>query len=77
MREVPLRCEASTQNDAKRANRCRATGRACGPTPCGSEEVRDAFEIWAGRINEAQKCPSGEVPLVLVPVGTPGGHPSN
>ena len=29
------------------------------------------------RLNEAQKCPWGEVPLVLIPVGTPGGHPSN
>ena len=27
--------------------------------------------------SEAHKCPSGEVPLVFVPVGTPGGHPSN
>ena len=26
--------------------------------------------------NEAQKCPSGEVPLVFVPVGTPGAHPN-
>ena len=24
---------------------------------------------------EARECPSGEVPLVFVPVGTPGGHP--
>ena len=28
-------------------------------------------------INEAQKCPYGEVPLVFVPVGTTGGQPSN
>ena len=27
--------------------------------------------------SEAQKCPQGEVPLVFVPVGTPGGHSSN
>ena len=28
-------------------------------------------------VDEAQKCPWGEVPLVFVPVGTPGGQPSN
>ena len=36
---------------------------------------------WRARlspsIDEARKCPQGEVPLVIVPVGTPGGHPSN
>ena len=27
--------------------------------------------------SKAQKCPEGEVPLVFVPRGTPGGHPSD
>ena len=28
-------------------------------------------------LSEAQKCPSGEVPLAFVPVETPGGHSFN
>ena len=36
--------------------------------------ARQEAEPWM--LSEAQKCPSGEVPLVFVPVGTPGGHPS-
>ena len=32
--------------------------------------------IYIYIFSEAQKCPQEELPLVFVPVETPGGHPS-
>ena len=43
----------------------------------GLEAGGVSWGVAQASINEAQKCPEGEVPLVFVPVGTPGGHPSN
>ena len=54
------------------------------PMPCRHmpllvqlREVLTQRRAFAPPPNEAQKCPYGEVPFVLVPVGTPGGHHSN
>ena len=33
------------------------------------------FPREPNNLSEAQKCPRGEVPLVFVPVGTPGDTP--
>ena len=47
-----------------------------------SKTIRTVFCLSSDRgarawIDEAQRCPLGEVRLVVVPVGTPGGHSSN
>ena len=42
---------------------------------CDANACMHIHQAQHATINEAQKCPSGEVPLVFVLVGTPGGHP--